>query len=506
MGLGTLGVIGYTLLGGRSAQGGAGSPQDAVTLFADALAAEDLLAATDLVAPDEVIGVDALVTAVLDRAGAEEVSGLRAGEGADVRIDLVATEVDELGDDAAAVGVEAGIALDARSATGPVGLLLPSNADGEVEVRLITVRLDGRWYVSPLLSIGQLVTEELDLARGDYDVVGDDDTLGVGHDDAEAAIDALLQSSVDLDLEGVIGSVGTGEARFLRVFGDGIDELLEQIPEISLEYEGITVSPLGGGRTAIESAEVSWIDPDEGLSYRLELDDDCLEVSSSDGSGDEACASGDLELLEPLDHRGVVLRTDDVAGGHRVQLVASVADLAAELVAKLPREAMFVAAGAEFADTATSVASGSEVEVDFDGAYQVYELPVSAGVTYIASFDTSSEDDDVYLDHFIQRDDGSWEQKSNVFVAEADGVARLVVSSYADCDAPCLPHGGGSGVLRVQTPAVQQVDFPATLTGELGVGGGIKLTFEVTEQTSATFTVTGDLSMEVRGADGSYVG
>ncbi|MGH9272054.1 MAG: hypothetical protein ACRDZ2_12345, partial [Ilumatobacteraceae bacterium] len=240
--------------------------------------------------------------------------------------------------------------------------------------------------------------------------------------------------------------------------------------------------------------------------HRLTLDDDCVELSSGDGSDDEACAAGDLELLEPLEHQGVVLRTDDVAGGERVQLIASVADLGAELIEKLPREAMFVAAGAEFADNATAVAVGDEVQIDFEDAYDVYELPVTAGITYIATFQDDGEDGDLFLDSYVQDEDGTWKQRSSVFEAAADGVARLVVRSSGNCDAPCLPDGGGTGMLRVQSPTVQKVDFPADLTGELGASGGILFTFEVTEQTSLLLTLVGDVSTELRRDDGTYVG
>lgn len=509
VGVAAIAAIITTVLRGSGASGGAKSPAEAVTVLAEALSADDLLAAVDVVAPDEAAGVHGLLTAIKDRAAVEQVPGLTGGEGIDVDIEVGSPSVNEVGDHAAIVGVD----IDARltsSTTGPLGLVLPAASEDSVQLEVVTVRIDGGWYVSPLLTLGHVLVERHDLPRGDYRALDDDRELGDGADDPDAAVDQLFESIAESDVDAAIDVLGTGEARFGRVFGDAIEELLDEVPEDRVAYQGSSLEDLGDGRRHVRGAELE-ITADDGSVTDVEVDDDCITVSSP-GDVDEGererrvCLTRHLDLLAPLERDGVVLRTVDAAGGHRVAVLASAADHATELVATLPRDALFAVLDAEHLDTATPLPiGGDDVAFDLsDRLYQTFEFPVTAGMSYQVTREL--EDGESWDEVFLRNAEGVWQREyADVLRPEVDGIARVVVHAHGDCSVVCMPDGG-TGSLRVRQAGTQDVAFPATYAGELGAGDLTILAFDVPNAEHLYIdVVNGEVATQVIDADGRVV-
>ena len=148
-----------------ASSGGAESPEAAAAAFLDAIEAQDGVAALDVLVPGEVSGLGSAYTAVRDRLVEEGlVSGSGLSDAASLTIDA-AYAVDELGEGYARVNLTRSDYTVTYDAAGlperlaPIrdsepdggsasGVLADELANGEQAFALMTVEVDGGWYVS----------------------------------------------------------------------------------------------------------------------------------------------------------------------------------------------------------------------------------------------------------------------------------------------------------------------------------------------------------------------
>lgn len=490
--------------------GGASSPEDAVQGFADALAARDLLAAVTYIAPDEVDGLSRVIdeaTAYLD---AHQVPGLDDGDPVQIDLQLEGLSSSPLAEHAAAVTFELSGSLDAADLGGPLGTLLPSDAsfsaegwptccDGDtIPFEVVTVQLAGDWYVSPMLSLGHLVVEESDLPHGDYSAIGAE--LPKGAASPEAAVSALVQGVADFDVDAVAANLGGGEGRFVRVFQDAIEDLVDEIPSDVSASADVDVTPGDDGEVTIDGVSVEA--SDSYGAVEIDVDADCVEVEEAyDGDTDRACVLDDLPTDAVISDK-VVVDTQEEDGSPRVRLVPAATRILSELVPAFDRSTLLYVIGAEFADDATPISTDGPIDVDFDGAmFQVLEFPVADEVDYTVEVDGDYDDYELYF----QDVDGLWGDAWSVDADERSGTARLVVWSEPDwdeCDVWCLPEGRGSATVWINDVQHAATDFPAVVSGRLGPYDAIVLDLNVTGYETVSLSLTGgDVSYYVECCD-----
>ena len=510
VGVVALGVVGFRLFSSTSSAfvGGASSPEAAIEELAAALAAEDVFAAVGYIAPDEIDGasdvLDSFIATIDDGSGG-------IGDGTDYTVDLAPTGVNASmqGDDAAIVSFEMSGSIGSGETDGPAGVALPSSASftasdleelfpgGGDEVELVTVRLGGNWYVSPMLSLGNLIAEQGDLPSGDFDRVGEERQGGAK--DPEAAVEAMFSAIEDRNVDDLAESLGGGEGRFATVFTDAIDELLGEIPSDVTYSVDVRTSPADGEAVTVDDVEVAYSD-----SYgfgSVEVKGDCIATQDEYGESDRVCVLDELPLTADVDDT-IEMQTVEEDGGTRVRLVPTITDIAARLVPAIDRQTFMYAAGLQWADAATPVAVGTDVDVDFGGSlYKVFEFPAQAGTRYRVS---AKGDVDIY----VQRDDGTWEfvtdssgyddnwGGSSIDVEE-DSMVRVVVESEVDdCEGFCLPGGEGTDVVRVRQVPVQTGEFPAVLSGELAPGDEIVFDLNVASAENAQIDFSASEALE----------
>ncbi len=223
------GGVGLTTMAlqGAAEPGGADSPEAAVREFADALAGEDLLGMIDVALPEEVTALRAAFEEAASEAQRlgllDEAFALDGVAGVDVTVDGLALRTDSIDTDLAAVtSTDGRLGATFDAAAFPLGRLI-RDADARITngaaardmaaepFTLVTLRREGRWYVS----LGMTIAESVRSGRGD----ALPDSLGLiaqGSSSPEAAAEAFYQRLADLDLAGVAALAAPGEGDVFR--------------------------------------------------------------------------------------------------------------------------------------------------------------------------------------------------------------------------------------------------------------------------------------------------
>lgn len=518
VGLGVVGLlaVGFLavrfLLGGTDT-GGAASPEAVVEEMVAAINAQDPLAAVSLMAPDELDGVDMLVedaTAYYRNLGLDVLdTGLEASDDVEITIELEADRVDVSmeGDNAAIVSFELSGRVEAEGDDGSLLSMLETTdarfdsrdlegalPNGSDEVDMIVVKLNGNWYVSPMLTAGHYIVENMDMPSGDYDLIGGDRDPGA--DSAEEAIQALVDVVNDPDADDLAAALGGGEGRVALVFRDAIDEAFSDIEQGDVRYEVTArTEDLGNGRVEIEELELR-ISDDFGRATAT-LEEDCVTTQEDDERSNRNCLLDLIELDNPRDlDTTLFLDTVDEDGGRRVRIVPTITGLMGRFIGVInDRQTLLFGLGQEYIDQATVVEPGNDIEIVFDGQlYAVNEFAIEEGEAYNV---TASEGSDFEL--WVNDDDfGFSRQFRTNFVARADGLARVVTYSERDrfeddCKAfGCTPNGRGEATIRIRRAGRQSVPFPQRISGEFGPGDIRVFELEVESNQTVTFNVGDD--------------
>ena len=519
IGLG-LGVVGLIVVGflvarfvlGGSNTGGAASPESVVEEMVAAINAQDPLAAVDLMAPDELDGVDQLVedgARYINDLGLETLLDENADDDSDIdlRIDIEADgiEVSMEGDNAAIVSFEVSGGIEATgndtlaetigedeisfdSADLDVSFPTPS---GDLEV--VVVRLDGKWYLSPMLTLGHYIVEAGGLPAGEYDQIGGGRDPGA--DSPVEAVEALVDVINDPDSDALAAALGGGEGRVALAFRDAIDDAFAEIDTGEFRYEvTVQTDDIGSGRVELEVIELR-VAGDFGDSATVIIEEDCFEFRDNGQIVTDECL---LDLLDLPDASNLDttlwLDTVEEDGGRRVRIVPTITDVIGRLFGVIDdRQTLLFVTDSVQRDEANVVEPGSDIEIEFDGQlYVVNEFEIEAGEVYNVTATEGTE-----FDLFVDGEFGSLEPRfGSDFEAEVDGVARVVTYSEIDRDRECgilgcLPSGEGSATVRIRQAGRQSVPFPTRITGEFGPGDIRIFELEIESQQLVRIDVSG---------------
>lgn len=509
VGLLAVGFLAVRFLLGGADTGGASSPEAVVEEMVAAINAQDPLAVVSLMAPDELDGVDTLVEdtaayyrdlgldTLVDEAGGSDDFELT------IELDADRIDVQMEGDRAAIVSFE----LDGRVEVDGVDDAvfdddtfeftsrdlegaLPNGGD---EIELIAVEIDGRWYASPMLTAGHYIVENTDLPAGDYRRIGADRAPGASS--PLEAVDALVDVINDPDADDLAAALGGGEGRVAVAFRDAIDEGFSEIETGEVRYDlSIEGEDVGSGRVEFRSIDLSVRDDFSTASVSIE--EDCITLREDGARTDRSC------LLDALDFGGAddldtTLFVDTVSedGGRRVRIVPTVTDVIGRLLRVFgDRQDLLYAIESPQLDDANTVEPGSDIDIEFDGQlYAVNEFTIEEGEAY-----NVTATDDTVFEVFVDEGFGLERRFSEDFVAEGDGVARVVTySEFDDRDEGCAltrcpPSGRGDATIRIRQGGRQTVPFPQRITGEFGPGDVRVFELEVAARQTVRIDVQGD--------------
>ena len=488
-----------------SAAGGASSPEGVASGFADAMSGEDLLAAATFVAPSESPGLDQLLVTLRDAAKAQGISGLSAGDGLDVELDMTAERVTELADGIARVEVRMDMSLTGSPA-GPVGALLPADGvdvdDRDLadaldadELTMIVVEESGRWYVSPMLTIGEYAAEALDLPGPRWDEAAEPADERTASSE-EAAFEQLAEAVEERDPQLAAGVLAPGEARFVRVFGRAIDELLGRW-DGDVSVDDLEVSEVSDGRWAVEHVEVVARGEDEFDVSGIQVDDGCL-LSLDELDSGTLCLDELDWLSEPLDDEQLIVRTSRDGDAARLGLAATVIDDLGQLATRVSRSTLLEALGLQLLDVPVTATVDEPLILPFAGEhYQVVEWIGAEDRSYLV--EPIEGDVGFSLDLYASTPDGGWEwidwtwSSPSVLDAMPAGTRfRAVVTVDSDCDDDgerCEPQTGDVELVVRRLPTIEAE--VGTLVKPL-LGPGRSVVLEVPADAEHRYEVTSD--------------
>jgi len=519
IGLG-LGVVGLLAIGflairfllGGSDVGGAASPEAVVDEMVAAINAQDPLAVVDLMAPDELDGVNQLVedgAQYIDDLGLDSLLDENTDDDSaiDLLVEIEADRVDVSmeGDNAAIISFELSgdiestgndamsdtigddeISFDSRD----LDRSLPTQS-GDIEV--IVVKLDGKWYLSPMLTAGHYIVEAAGLPSGEYDEIGGDRDPGA--DSPVEAVEALVDVINDPDADALAAALGGGEGRVALAFRDAIDDAFAEIDTGDIRYEvTVQTDDIGSGRVELQEIDLR-VAGVFGDSATVTIEDDCLEFRDNGDIVTDECLLDLLDLPTGSDLDTTLwLDTVNEDGGYRVRVIPTVTDVIGRFLTVIDdRQTLLFVTDIAERDDANIVEPGSDIEIEFDGQlYAVNEFEIEEGEVY-----NVTANDDTRIELFVDTEFGSLEPLfGNDFEAQVDGVARVVTYSEIDdrddCGVlGCLPSGDGDATLRIRRAGRQALPFPTRIAGDFGPGDIRIFELEVETQQQVRIDVTG---------------
>jgi hypothetical protein len=472
-------LVGVAFVTGGDKAGGADSPDAAITEMAAAISEGDTLAALGFLAPDELSGADAFVERLIPYVSEiskefdDEIGDVSDPGRFELDVSAVDVEVEPQGEHAAIVSfaIVGEIAIDTDSAPLVDQYLSGARGNGDFTtefdsrdatdgfdgqaIELVTVELDGSWYISPFLSAGHAWVEGAGLPGGAFELVGEERPGAAA--DPVAAVDRFLTNDGAGDAAEVAEILGGGEGRFFQVFADAIDSsdlfadsdagAFDEALNADVEY---SLTELEDGRVEIDDIEVSTTDASGG-AVTVTLSDGCGSVKFDGFEGDGCFA----ELFPPGSDVDDTLWVQTVKedGGYRVVMLPTLFDVMSRFIGPYDAEMIRWMSGLSYSDDPQSATIGEQIDIDFDGRrYVVYEFDLDGAEALTVGIDGDNEYD-VFLS---ESDDGDYFYRAsgydNRFETYGAVTARVVVDSEVvrDCRAfECVPTGNGTTSLTV---------------------------------------------------------
>lgn len=526
-----VGIGAFVVRGLLSSSNGASSPQAAVENLTDALNREDPAAAAAAIVPEEVRSLSDVLDATEARAqdaGLAPKSSPYAG--IDIKVDDLEFEVDELSDDVAKVTVTDGsISYDVqegklsettRGLAGDSGFADGGTVDVEDfddpssswniddDPYLIVVKRDGSWYVSLAYTAAEYYAEAADLPEGDFDA---DLTETAPADDPEKAVRQFAEAVGNIDVDETASLVPNDEWSVLDVYRDAIDETISQAQDdgelndvaFSIDDVDLRTTDLAGGakKVIIEGAsgEVSWEGYDGQEDRDWDFDGRCLTVDD----GGESCIRGESYYGRSLgfEEAYVVVVPED--GGWVVSPVATVTELAKEVVPKITDEMVFAAFGRpDLIEPSGSLEPGKPKEVPLNEAgYATLTFSPTADRTYVLS------SDDEWVDVFDADGDLVWDDGyvGDGAVYDLEKGTYHVVVSRDDYD--------GGAPAEVQAVRVDAKPLPGGALGGTPIEGSldaeqplVDYAFSPTSDATVLLDSQGDdVDAEISDSAGDYI-
>jgi hypothetical protein len=504
-----IGFVGFRALtsGGPS---GASSPEAAVERAIAAIDDEDVLAVAAAIAPDEAPQLEALVTTLLDvteRLSLTEDAADGSGLGVDVSADVRIVGVEQLSEDAARVELDGSVGFGTSAVSDRIRRAVPDlvdrdrldlddlaiDDDGDTTPPfVIVVRLEGGWFVSPMLTAAEAVRMQAGWEDGDWDRVRATGSAPQA-DDPQAAVELLTDAIADLDAGEIGDALQGGEARVMRVFQDAIDdELLSQARnEATVEIDDVAVADgyiVEDHRGVTLDAAILTVTQYTGETNVFDVDGRCFDEEVDGEAAGRFCVLEYDDLRRRLgDPKGLPIRLADTDNGLRVDLAGTVVDIATKGLQTLTREELYQLVGLAWLDEPMPLAIGTAVGGAFDGRpYATYEfdMPASGFVSVLATTDGSDE-------RLAYLRDGVWSLEragSTTLIGPEDAEkVRVYVPSRTVCDDlwwfSACGFRDGTGEFRISATAATEttVAVPPNIDGTLEPGQHLLLRFDIRE-------------------------
>jgi hypothetical protein len=338
--IGAGGFTTYSFLG-ASNDGGAATPEEAVSTFVSAVEHEDLLGAIDMTLPEEVGELRAAVDSIT--ADATRVGLLADGfdassvQGVDVSVDDLALDTEFL--DAGLAKVTATGTVNAtfdphafpfgdkvRAVLGDqarAGTASATLGGGDSTASVMTVEHSGRWYVSLEYTVAEYIRQ----AAG-WEVSGAVSRAPVGFDSPDEAVTGFYDRLASLDLQGAMDTFAPGEdamAWLAQAWLDEAQSVIErgQFNGWTVGISGLTYETTGTGDHLTLRPLAFKIDGTVSAGFAADtsgIADPSLPtvVSAFDGSGYALVPPGQVPAtIQGLHFTTTFPAADgDVEGGH----------------------------------------------------------------------------------------------------------------------------------------------------------------------------------------------
>ena len=267
--IGAGGFTTYSFLGAAN-DGGAATPEEAVTSFVSAIENEDLLGMIDVTLPSEVGVLRSAVDLVASDA---KRTGLLAGDfdagslqGVDISIDDLALDTNFLEGGLAAVTATSGtVSTSFDPHAFPFGEKIRDLLGDKTEVKtastnlsgtaspavLMTVQRDGRWYVSLEYTVAEYVRRS-----AGWEVPAAVTRAPVGFATPDEAVTAFYERVASLDLRSMLDTVAPGEDALAWLAQSWIGDAQAAIDKgrsdgLNVAVSGLTYETIGQGDTLV---------------------------------------------------------------------------------------------------------------------------------------------------------------------------------------------------------------------------------------------------------------
>lgn len=512
---------------GGSGGGGASRPAGAVSGVFKAIDGEDYAGVASYLAPDEVPDVSKLISSVRGRAKAFGFTAADDAAVVDISSSLEAGDPEELGKSVAKVPVTGGLSMKGGGkGWGPLlsgiadtsgtanlqlsGVNVVDKSGRRVKPFVMTVKIDGRWFLSPMLTVAEYVRIAQDLPKGDFDVAT---SKGAASKTPKALFNQLAQAVTERDVAAAATTLSSGERRVMLVYEAAAKSLLKRIPQgdtftvddVSVKEvktpsgTGAVVTSIEGTARATRQQQTPWsfdgsciVRPQRGPSCVLPEGEDAKRVGLQQPA---------VELVKER-------------GAWRIAPARTVIALANRFVAAVDRPTLLDMLGMQVLDDPKPITVETPVDVDYGKKpYAVFELSLAAG----AIAHTSGTD--VSYDTYVQADDGRWvrghdgdsDKKSTTMVANdvvwsraPKNVRFVVVPERRSCSWGCALHvveDAGTPTITARSVAQEVGPFPGTFQAS-----GTPKAFRVTvpTNTAAALVGRGSGSATLYAIDGKY--
>ncbi|MCQ1954167.1 zinc ribbon domain-containing protein [Arthrobacter sp. zg-Y238] len=392
-------------------RGGAGSAEGAADKVVEAIESKDIIGLATMVPPEEREPLQRIQEQVMDKAEEfqlEEAINKVADEeteiddeltfdGMSITFEGVDPEVTEIDDSTALIKYtsgEARIQLDPAETTGAIRSGLEAGGYEDEEkidetvqlnemgpdgspLTLVATERDGRWYVSPMYSIVEMINESEGYDRGSVpETAGGSDSPAAA---AQAAVEAVPDVVSEGSLEALAGTLSIHEGSLLFLYQDLFDDMMAGASgeELNISDVRFTDGDKDGDRAV---AVVENITVESEYGDKITLTSDCIE---GERESDSICFSDSGYSIEPsMEMLGgakiMSLTTIEEEGKWRVSLGHTIADWVINWTDSLTREqalALMQLANTEDATGDISVDESTEVEFNSAG-FAVLNLTV----------------------------------------------------------------------------------------------------------------------------------
>jgi zinc-ribbon domain len=355
VGIGAVALVVVVVLlakGLSGASGGADSPTAAVEQLAAAARVEDPAAAIALIDPDEARSLGTVYGKIRDAlrpSGVIQSTG--TVRGTHVAIQGLQLNAEQLSSDVAKVTISGGTlsaAVQASVLPAVFGVnrdsesrtdLGSSSGPGGAGLFLMIRKQEGRWYISPTLTVLQYIVELHGLAQPDFSTLDSRNEAEGGASSPGQLASALAQAVSGSNVNGVLSLASEREASAVQPYSAALQELVGRAGgslQVQVSAPQFTETPLDSGLVRLNLVHAGFnvsIDGDES-SQTIDgtLNGPCVNASKTTDTGTSSSNKCFSHIHSLLGVGNYFVVAEHAAGGLRLAPIATVLEYARLLV------------------------------------------------------------------------------------------------------------------------------------------------------------------------------